>query len=55
LDWLKFNPDDFRKVDVILGSDIVYERTILPALCDVIKTVLVGLDDLTIEILERSS
>ena len=42
LDWSKFNAGDFKKVDVIVGSDIVYERTILPALCDVIRILLVG-------------
>jgi hypothetical protein len=41
LDWLKFNGDDFKEVDVIVGTDIVYERTILPELCDVIRTLLV--------------
>ena len=41
LDWSKFNAGDFKKVDVIVGSDIVYERTILPALCDVIRILLV--------------
>jgi hypothetical protein len=41
LDWSKFNSDDFKKVDIILGTDIVYERTILPALCHVIRIILV--------------
>ena len=41
LDWLKFEGNDFKEVDVILGTDIVYERTILPALCNVIRTILV--------------
>ena len=41
LDWMNFDANDFKNVDVILGTDIVYERSFLPPLCQVIKTLLV--------------
>ena len=39
LDWLDYNSEKLEGVeyDVILGSDIVYERTYLPALCKVLR------------------
>lgn len=40
LDWTEFNAEDFRKFDVILGSDIVYERSLIPGLCSVIRNFL---------------
>ena len=41
LDWTRFNPDALQSTaDVILGSDIVYERSLLPPLAHVIRTVL---------------
>jgi hypothetical protein len=43
LDWLKFYENDFKKVDVILGTDIVYERSFLPPLCNVLTTLLVAI------------
>ena len=41
LDWMKFDAGDFKNVDIIIGTDIVYERSFLPPLCDVMRTLLV--------------
>ncbi|TRY70380.1 hypothetical protein TCAL_02886 [Tigriopus californicus] len=40
LDWLKYDVSSLPKVDVILGSDIVYERAFLPPLCGLIQDLL---------------
>ena len=40
LDWTDFEPEKFGSVDVILGSDIVYERSLIGPLCNVIQKVL---------------
>ena len=44
LDWMDFNAEEFKKVDVILGSDIVYERSLIPGLCRVVRAFLSGSD-----------
>ena len=36
--------DRFKKVDVILGSDIVYERSLIPPLCQLIHSFLSASD-----------
>ena len=40
LDWVGFDPAKFLRVkaNVIIGTDIVYERTLLPALSSVIRS-----------------
>lgn len=40
LDWLKYDGSTLPKVDVILGTDIVYERTYLAPLCGLIQDLL---------------
>lgn len=42
LDWLNFDPNQFGSpVDVVVGSDIVYERGLLAPLCKVLKWFLI--------------
>ena len=42
LDWAEFDGSKFlqTKADVIIGTDIVYERTLLPALSSVLRFVI---------------
>jgi len=37
LDWLNYNLEKYKKSDVVLGSDIVYERTLIEPLCKVLR------------------
>jgi hypothetical protein len=37
LDWLNYDPKKYKPFDVILGSDIVYERTLIQPLCHVLR------------------
>ena len=44
LDWVHFDENSFKNevgnVDIVIGSDIVYERSLLPHLCKVVKCLL---------------
>ena len=40
LDWTDFDQTQLPEADVIMGSDLVYSKELVPGLCSVIKTFL---------------